>query len=121
MRVAGLIPNPAHNLQLAYSMDIRMFEKEANCVTRQIGTETIIVPVRASAANLRAVYTLNESATEIWRRIDGQTNVERIVHAFCSLYNVSPSEAEQDVAEFLSVLSSAGLIRAQEDPSAPAA
>jgi len=98
-----------------------MFEKEANCVTRQIETETIIVPVGASAANLRAVYTLNESATEIWQRIDGQTSVERIVNAFCSLYEVSPSEAERDVAEFLSALSSAGLIRVQEDPSAPAA
>ena len=102
-------------------MAARMFEKDVNCVTRQIGTETIIVPVRASAANLRAVYTLNESATELWQRIDGQTSVERIVNAFCSLYDVSPSDAERDVAEFLTLLSSAGLVRAQEDPGAPAA
>ena len=99
-------------------MITRILEKDVNCVTRQIGTETVIVPVAASVADLRAVYTLNESATEIWQRLDGQTTVGRIIDTFCLLYDVSPSEAERDVAEFLSILSSAGLIRAKEDPSA---
>jgi hypothetical protein len=91
-------------------MVTRIFEKDTNCVTRQIGTETIIVPVRASAADLRAVYTLNESATEIWHRIDGHTSVQQLVDEFCSVYEVSPSEAEGDVGELLDTLSSAGLI-----------
>jgi len=102
-------------------MDARILQKDANCVTRQIGSETIIVPVRASAAHLRAVYTLNESATEIWQRIDGQASVEEIVNAFCSLYDISPIEAEPDVAEFLTLLNSAGLVSAREDPTVPAA
>jgi hypothetical protein len=91
-------------------MGIRIFEKDTNCVTRQVGTETIIVPVRASAADLRAVYTLNESATEIWHRIDGHASVQQLVDELCSVYEVSPSAAERDVGELLDTLSSAGLI-----------
>ena len=92
------------------AMDTRVFEKDTNCVTRQIGTETIIVPVRASAADLRAVYTLNESATNIWHRIDGHACVQQLVDEFCSVYEVSPSDAERDIGELLTNLSSAGLI-----------
>jgi hypothetical protein len=52
-------------------MGIRVFRKDIECVTRQIGDETIIVPIRANAADLTAVYTLNESASMVWRHIDG--------------------------------------------------
>jgi hypothetical protein len=91
-------------------MGTRIFEKDSNCVTRQIGTETIIVPVRASAADLRAIYTLNESATEIWYRIDGSTSVKQIAQHLCSVYEVPLPEAEGDVGELLNTLSSAGLV-----------
>jgi hypothetical protein len=91
-------------------MGTRIFKKDTNCVTRQIGTETIIVPVRASAADLRAVYTLNESAMEIWHLIDGHASVQELVDEVCFLYEVSPSDAERDVGELLDTLSSAGLI-----------
>ena len=92
-------------------MGIRVFEKDDQCVTRRIGSETIIVPVKASVADLRAVYTLNESATEIWHLIDGRTTEHQLVDEMCSIYEVSPSEAERDVGDILETLSSAGLIR----------
>ena len=95
-------------------MGTRIFEKDSNCVTRQIGTETIIVPVRASAADLRAIYTLNESATEIWHRVDGRTSVQQIAQHLCSVYEVQLPEAEGDVGELLNTLNSAGLVCLKE-------
>lgn len=99
-------------------MGARIFEKDSNCVTRQIGTETIIVPVRASAADLRAIYTLNESATEIWYRIDGRTSVHQIAQHLCSVYEVQLPEAEGDVGELLNTLNSAGLVCLKETRAA---
>jgi hypothetical protein len=92
-------------------MGMRIFEKDGNSVTRRIGAETIIVPVRASVADLRAVYTLNESATEIWHHIDGRTTEQQLVDEVCAIYEVTPLEAERDVGGLLETLSSAGLIR----------
>ncbi len=96
-------------------MDSHIFEKDADCVTRRIGAETIIVPVRASAIDLRAVYTLNESATEIWQRIDGCATVQHLVEELCSIYDVAPADAERDVGEVIEALCSAGLIRIAGD------
>ncbi len=90
---------------------MRVFEKDGLCVTRRIGAEIIIVPVKASVADLRAVYTLNESAAEIWHRIDGRTTEQQLVDEICSMYEVPVPEAERDVGEALDTLSSAGLIR----------
>ncbi len=99
-------------------MDTRIFEKDSNCVTRKIGAETVIVPVRATVADLRAIYTLNESATEIWHCIDGHTSAQQIAKFLCSVYEVPPSEAERDVDELLNALSLAGLIHPRADETA---
>ena len=92
-------------------MGIRVFRKDCSCVTRQIGDETIIVPIRANAADLTAVYTLNESASLVWGHIDGCKSVGQLVDVLCSEYDVAPPEAERDVTALLGTLESAGLIQ----------
>ncbi|WP_179137245.1 PqqD family protein [Candidatus Entotheonella palauensis] len=81
-----------------------------DCVTRQIGDETIIVPVRAHVADLEAIYTLNEMGSMIWNLLDGHTNARQIAATLCELYDVTYSEALQDVNEFLHALEAASLI-----------
>ena len=91
-------------------MGIRVFRKDSDCVTRQIGDETIIVPIRANAADLTAVYTLNESASIVWRHIDGSRSVAELVDILCSEYDVAQPEAERDLMTLIDCLESAGLI-----------
>ncbi|MBP1729721.1 MAG: hypothetical protein H6Q55_150 [Deltaproteobacteria bacterium] len=92
-------------------MGIRVFRKDCSCVTRQIGDETIIVPIRANAADLTAVYTLNESASFVWQCIDGQRSVAQLVDVLFSEYEVALPEGEQDVMTLVGGLESAGLIQ----------
>jgi len=88
----------------------RCFVKKVDCVSREIAGETLVVPVRSYGGNVNAIYTMNELGTKIWSLIDGQTNAGKIVEAICSAYDVTPEEASEDAAVFLSSLEDAGLI-----------
>ncbi len=92
------------------------FRKSANVVTRCIADETIIVPVSHHVADLDAIYTLNDVGTLIWECIDAHTSVDHMVEALCAVYDVSPEEACQDVADFLGSLQAAGLIACADAP-----
>lgn len=81
-----------------------------DCVTRHVGDETIIVPVRAHVADLEALYTLNEIGSMIWKLLDGHTSAQQIAAAICETYDVTPKAALQDVNEFLNALEAAGLV-----------
>jgi len=48
------------------------YEKEANMVAREIAGETILVPIRQSAADLQCMYSLNAMGSRIWELIDGE-------------------------------------------------
>ncbi|ETW98269.1 MAG: hypothetical protein ETSY1_19430 [Candidatus Entotheonella factor] len=85
-------------------------QQRQDCVTRQIGDETIIVPVRSHVADLEAIYTLNELGSLIWKLLDGHTNTHQIAATLCESYDVMYSEALQDVHAFLNALEAAGLI-----------
>lgn len=88
-----------------------LFVKQDNYVTRRIGEQTVIVPIKDGAGDLDSVYTLNEVGTRIWQLIDGATPVQRIVDIVGTEYEVSVQEAAKDVAEFLDILRDAGIIR----------
>jgi len=93
-------------------MDIlaKCFVRKGDCVSREIAGETLIVPIRNLGADVNAIYTMNELGTMIWSLVDGQTNVEQIVEAICTTYDVAPEKASEDAVAFLYSLEEAGLI-----------
>ena len=86
------------------------FRQRPDCVTRSIGDETIIVPVRSHVADLDSIYTLNEVGSVIWERLEGQASFAQIVACLCEIYDVTQEEAAQDAADFLHILETAGLV-----------
>lgn len=78
-------------------------------VTRQIGTETIVVPVRGGVGDLNFIFTLNEAGTDIWRLLREGKTFDEVVDALCALYRVSPEEAAADTREFVDNLKASGL------------
>lgn len=92
-----------------------IFAAHENLVTRDIGGEIIIVPIRGCVGDLDGAYTLNEVGGAIWRRIDGHTTVGALAVAVAEEYDVTPDEVERDVGEFLSALAGAGLVRGKEE------
>jgi hypothetical protein len=91
------------------------FSRKTELVTRDIGGETIIVPICRQVGDLDSIYTLNGAGAMIWDLVDGQRDVEQMVEAVCKRYDVSPEEAREDVFGFLHEMEAAGLIQ----PGAP--
>ena len=68
----------------------KCFTKQTDCVTREIGGETIIVPIKSRVGDLDSIFTLNEVGTMIWQLIDGQRNTGQIAEAVHRTYDVEP-------------------------------
>jgi len=54
------------------------FKKSKNIVSRQIGTETILLPIFKNTEELNCIYTLNKSAARVWELIDGNRTFDAI-------------------------------------------
>lgn len=93
----------------------KRFVKRTDLVTRRIAGETIIVPVRAHAAELDSIYNLDELGSLIWGLIDGRNRVDKIMEAVCGVYAVGPEEAARDLVEFLASLEVEDLIRSSTE------
>ncbi len=73
-------------------------------VSRKIGDESILVPIRRNAGDLESIYTLNDTAAYIWGLIDGQTKVGDIKEKLISEFEVKADEVERDLTEHLQQL-----------------
>lgn len=79
-------------------------------VSRKIGEEYLLVPLRREAADPEKIYTLNEVAAFIWEQIDGTRSVQQLVAAVLDHFDVTADEARRDVIEYLELLSRIGAI-----------
>ena len=83
-------------------------------VFRNIGDETILVPVRAGVSELDSLFTLNEVGAVVWKAVEARSSVQDIVTAVLSEFEIEQAAAEGDVLEFLSSLLDRELIRPVE-------
>jgi hypothetical protein len=70
-------------------------------VTRKTGDEYVLVPVTNNIADMNSLFTLNETGAFIWEHIDGKRNVEEIIIALTTEYDVDNKNAEADVFSFI--------------------
>ena len=78
-------------------------------VTRDILDETLVVPIRAGAADLNALFVFNATAACLWRHLDGSRTVEDLADVLCAGFAVEREVALEDVKDFLASLEQAGL------------
>jgi hypothetical protein len=83
-------------------------------VFRNIGDETILVPVRAGVSELDSLFTFNEVGAVVWRAVEARSSVQDIVTAVLSEFEIEQAAAEGDVVEFLTSLLDRDLIRPVE-------
>ena len=93
-------------------MDQRVFAHRGEFALRQVGTESILVPVRNHVGDLDSVYVFTSVAARIWALIDGERDVDSIVAAIGSEYDAAPDVVRSDLDELLGSLEGAALIGA---------
>ena len=87
-----------------------VYRPTSDVVTRIVGDESVIVPIRSHVADLDAVVTLNPVGARIWELLDGRRNLDAIVGTIVEEYEVEPEAARADVDEFIHSLEEAKLV-----------
>jgi hypothetical protein len=88
------------------------YRKDPSLVARNIAGEVILVPIRQNAADLDSVYTLNETASFVWERLDGQRTLREIKRELLDAFEVDEPDAELDLIELLEQLTGIGVVEA---------
>lgn len=88
------------------------YRKYPSLVARNIAGEVILVPIRQNAGDLDSVYTLNETASFVWERLDGQRTLREIKRELLDAFEVDEPDAERDLIELLEQLTGIGVVEA---------
>jgi len=82
---------------------------------RSLGGEMMIMSGRDST-----LFTLNQTASILWRAADGSTPLEEIVQQkICSEFEVDPAEALQDAETLARELAGHQILQISEQPIPP--
>ena len=93
------------------SLVVQHSDERRSYVTRDIGGETLIVPVTGHVMDLEAIYVLNPVASRIWELLAAPTTPEQLADAIATEFTVTRQDAAADVVEFLEALGDRGLIQ----------
>jgi len=79
-------------------------------VSRLVGGEMLVVPVRGGVGDLASIYSFNEVGTLNWEALTSPISLEALVDLIEREFIVSRDQAVQDVVAFLSDIFSEGLL-----------
>jgi len=88
-----------------------VLKPKGDYISRRIGEETILVPVRSGVAELDSVFTLNEVGATIWAGMTSGLTVGDIIASVAENFDVDTTRADRDVHEFLHMLIDHDLVR----------
>ena len=77
-------------------------------VVREVGGETVVVPVGAMSKTFHGMINLNETGAFLWRFYQTEHSVEEGVKALLAEYEVEESLAQNDVEKFVNTLTANG-------------
>jgi hypothetical protein len=93
----------------------KRYQKNPDMVSRLIGDEFILVPIRRNVADLESVFTLGGTGVRVWELIDGQLTGRELCDRIAEEFEVDLEQAEADVLEFLRELQEIdGIVIVQE-------
>jgi hypothetical protein len=89
---------------------VSVFQRSPDVVCRQVGAESVLVPIRHNVGNLDFVYTLSAVASRVWSLLDGTRDLEAIVSVICEEFDVDRATASADIGALLADLGEAALV-----------
>jgi hypothetical protein len=89
-----------------------IYRIKGEVVARNVGGETILVPVLGTLAEMQKIFALNPVGAFIWSRLDGKVGLADLKNYVVDEFDVSAEQAEEDIIAFINGLLEAGLIEA---------
>ena len=96
-----------------------LYQRDPAVVRRQIGSETVLVPVRSATESMHAIFALNETGAYLWNILEHPGSPGQLVEALVNEYDVTPEQAHQDVSVLLQQMLDVELIREVPDGTLP--
>jgi hypothetical protein len=91
--------------------DDQLLVRTRSVVSRMVGGETLVVPVRGKVGDLASIYSFNGVGSFIWQSLEEPTSLADLVAAVEHEYAVSQDRARKDVMRFVEDLLSVGLVQ----------
>ncbi len=89
----------------------KVYQKNSEIVTRKIDNEVILVPIKRKIRDVNAIYLLQDNTSKrIWELVDGKRNIGQIKDTICKEFDVNPSQAEEDIVNFIKELEKIGVM-----------
>jgi len=88
----------------------QLFTRSRTVVSRVVGGETLIVPVRGKVGDLASIYSFNGTGSLIWQLLDEPQTAAQLSQMVARHYEVDPELAQKDVAQFIGEMFSVGLV-----------
>jgi hypothetical protein len=98
--------------------DEQIFMRSRSVVSRRVGGETLIVPVRGKVGDLASIYSFNGTGSLIWQLLDTPRTLADLIDAVEREYAVAPEKAQNDVKQFLNDMLSVELVAVRPVPAA---
>ena len=92
-----------------------VFRKDPNVVFRQIGDESLLIPIANEVGDLSNIYNLDGIGTRIWEYIDGERDVMEICRLITDEYDAPMNVVMNDMVEFISDLESIKFLQTVHD------
>jgi len=86
------------------------YVRSSAIVSREIGGETLVVPVRGGVGDLDSIFSFNPLGSELWNLLEAGTSVEEMADWVVEHYEVASQQALADIQAFIEELSGAGLV-----------
>jgi hypothetical protein len=82
-----------------------IFIPSEDIIAREIDGEILIIPITSGIGDMEdELYSLNETGLAIWKRLDGISNVEKMIEDIATEYEASEEEITRDVLDLLGEL-----------------
>ncbi len=89
----------------------QIYERSPDIVFRRLADASLLVPIRQHAADLNALYDLNDVSAFIWELLDGKNTLGVILAEVTAAYDVDEATACQDLFSLIVSLTQEKAVR----------
>ncbi len=90
----------------------QLFTRSRSVVSRVVGGETLIVPVRGRAGSLASIYSFSGTGCLIWELLEAPRALAELISAVELKCKVRADHARRVVTQFVDEMLSVGLVEA---------
>jgi hypothetical protein len=86
------------------------YQKSNRIVSRNIGGEAVLVPLRQKVEDLDCIFSLNSTGARVWELFDGKSSLRVVAGQVAAEYQVPVEQVGSDLLELVAQLLEIGAL-----------